>query len=115
MTDTTNPSLRDQAEALLALLQQTGADDEPFYIDDFVHRLLATYGKIAIIWCVEDVQSPLVRPDLTTEQAWEVLERARDKHDADWGVNWTTLETIADDLFPEDVDRGQKVVLPHSR
>jgi len=42
-----------------------------------------------------------IRPDLTDDQAWEVLEQVGDKHDAEWGITWTTLETVADDLFPE--------------
>jgi hypothetical protein len=33
-----------------------------------------------------------------------VLQEVDDHHDAEWGINWTTLETVADDLFPEDSD-----------
>jgi hypothetical protein len=74
-------------------------DNEPADIDLYVHSLLAKHRKIAAIWCVEDVKQS--RPDLTDEQAWEVLEQVRDIHDAEWGISWTTLETVADDLFPE--------------
>jgi len=97
MTDTTNPSLRDQAEALLTRVKSVAPDIEPFDINHFVHRLLASDRKIAAIWCIEDVLG--IRPDLTADQAWEVLERAGDKHDAEYGISWTTLECVAEDLF----------------
>jgi hypothetical protein len=74
-------------------------DDQPTDIDHYVHRLLADHRKIAVIWCVEDVKR--LRPDLTGEQAFEVLGQVRCKHDADLGISWTTLEIVADDLFPE--------------
>ena len=38
--------------------------------------------------------------DLTDDQAWEVLEEVGRKHDAELGISWTTLEVVADDLFP---------------
>lgn len=60
-------------------------------------ELLAGQRKIAVTWCIEDVQD--VRPDLTNEQAWEVLWQVKRKHDADIGVNWYTLEWNAEDLF----------------
>ena len=88
--------LHHQAEDLLARLD--GEGDEPFDVNHFVHRLLAKYRKIAIPWCVEDVQN--VRPHLTADQAWEVLEEVKNKHHADYGISWTTLEIIADDIFP---------------
>lgn len=97
MTNTTMPSLRDQAESLLARIKSTEPDHEPFSISFFVQRLLAHYGRIAVTWEIADVQG--IRPDLTREQAWEVLEEVADKHDAEWGISWTTLETVADDLF----------------
>ena len=97
MTDTTNQTIREQAEALLARIRSTDLYDEPFDINDFVHRLLACDGKIAAIWCDEDVQG--IRPDLTAEQAMEVLEEVGRKHDAEYGIGWTTLECMADILF----------------
>ena len=97
MTDTTSQTIREQAEALLARIRSTDLHDEPFDINDFVHRLLACDGKIAAIWCDEDVQG--IRPDLTAEQAMEVLEEVGRKHDAEYGIGWTTLECMADILF----------------
>lgn len=66
-------------------------------IDSYVLRLLAKHRKIAAIWCIEDVKA--IRPDLTEDQAWEILQQVESSHDAENGISWTTLETIADDLF----------------
>jgi len=57
--------------------------------------------EIAIIWHIDDVKS--VRPDLTDEQALEVLQQVKSKHDAEWGVSWTTLTDVADILFPTKI------------
>ncbi len=62
-----------------------------------VHELLAGRKQIAAVWSVEDVQA--IRPDLTGEQAWQVLQRADTRHDATLGITWDTLEIIAEDLF----------------
>jgi hypothetical protein len=60
--------------------------------------LLEAHGYLASIWQVEDVQ--LVRPDLTDEQCREVLQQRGRQHDAEIGISWTVLSTVADDLFP---------------
>ncbi len=108
MTNTT--AIRDQAEALLDRIRTTKADEEPFFdIALLAHRLLAERQQIAAIWSIEDVQG--IRPDLTPEQAWEVLERVGHKHDAEYGISWTTLECVADDLFgsaPETDDAEEE-------
>jgi hypothetical protein len=49
-----------------------------------VHALLAERREIAVIWCIEDVQE--VRPELTENQCWEVLQQVKDIHDAEWGI-----------------------------
>src|SRR5262249_48837057 len=61
-----------------------------------LHELLAARGQIAVVWSVEDVQE--VRPDLTEEQAREVLSQVERQHDATLGVTWDTLELAAEDL-----------------
>lgn len=65
-------------------------------------QMLASPDNIAIFWNIEDVQYE--RPHLTDEEAREVLDTAQRRHDADIGINWTVLETIADMLFdrPEE-------------
>jgi len=52
-----------------------GDDQSPVYSDInlYVHDLLAKHQQIAAICSVEDVKG--VRPHLTDDQAWEVLER----------------------------------------
>ena len=63
-----------------------------------IDAILAKRGQIAVPWSIEDVQG--IRPHLTTEQAWKVLEEVKRKHDAELGISWITLETWADELFP---------------
>jgi len=64
-----------------------------------IQQLLRQRRQVAVVWCIDDVKS--VRPDLNDDQAWEVLEQAYDVHDCEWGFTWTHLETVADDMFPE--------------
>jgi hypothetical protein len=54
--------------------------------------------EIAITWHVEDVQG--VRSDLTDQQASDVLIHMKKNHDATVGINWDTIEIVADILFP---------------
>jgi hypothetical protein len=61
-----------------------------------IHAILAERKEIAIIWSIEDVQ--FMRPDLTDDQAWQVLGQVKRHHDAEFGVNWQTLECVAEDL-----------------
>ena len=63
------------------------------------HALLAERRQIAAIWSVEDVQG--IRPDLSEDQAWEILQAVQRRHDAELGINWLTLELTADDLYPQ--------------
>ncbi|MFZ5746899.1 MAG: hypothetical protein ACOY45_04490 [Pseudomonadota bacterium] len=58
----------------------------------------AAADAISISWHVDDVLS--VRPDLTREQARTVLAHALFHYDAEIGINWNVLSTIADALFP---------------
>lgn len=55
--------------------------------------------EIAIIWSAEDVLS--IRPDLTPDQALEVLDIAHDNHDASVGINWDVLGYHASWTYPE--------------
>jgi hypothetical protein len=70
-----------------------------------IDAILAERRQIAVIWSVEDVQQ--VRPDLTDDQAWEVLQQVDRKHDAELGINWLTLECFADELFPKPDETNQ--------
>ncbi|MCC7290444.1 MAG: hypothetical protein IT449_00110 [Phycisphaerales bacterium] len=64
-----------------------------------IHLLLAERRQVAIIWSIEDVQS--VRPDLTDDQSWHVLQRCIRAHDCEVGFNWMLIECVADDLYPK--------------
>jgi hypothetical protein len=55
-------------------------------------------NTITITWHIDDVKE--ARPDLSDEQAREVLQYVEEHHDASIGVNWDVLETAADDVFP---------------
>jgi len=44
---------------------------------------------ISIVWGTDDVKE--IRPDLTDEQAWEVLKEAEHFHDANNTVIFTSL------------------------
>ncbi len=70
---------------------------------DEIHQELAKQGKIAIIWSIEDVQT--VRENLNDDEAMEVLQEAKHRHDAGHGITWDTLEEIADELFPDNQER----------
>ena len=54
---------------------------------------------ITVSWHIDDVKE--VRPELTDEQARDVLGRVEKCHDANIGINWDVLRAVADDLFPE--------------
>ncbi len=83
----------------------TNNTGEPVDINRHVRELLAKHHSIADIWCTDDVRG--VRPHLTEDQAWEVLQQVDDIHDAEYGINWMTLETVADDLYPEPDDKQE--------
>jgi hypothetical protein len=54
------------------------------------------FGEISIIWNIDDVKS--IAPDLTDQECDEVLIIAKDNHDANIGINWEVLETIAKNI-----------------
>ena len=55
--------------------------------------------SIAIVWHIDDVLG--VRPDLSREQAFEVLKQAKRHHDANVGINWEVLSATAEVLYGE--------------
>jgi hypothetical protein len=89
----------DEAELIrqLDLAPHGNADLSEPDIDNLIQELLRRQRQVAIIWCIADVKG--VRPDLTDEQAFDVLERCIDQHDCEWGFTWTFIKDIAEDLF----------------
>jgi hypothetical protein len=69
-----------------------------------IYKLADELGVIILIWATADVLS--IRPDLTEEQAAEVLAAADRRHDANIGINWDVLECHAEWLFPSN-DEGE--------
>lgn len=65
-----------------------------------LREALARHGYMAVLWHIDDVLH--LRPDLTAEQAMEVLQECVDKHHADWGITSETIRTMAEELFPLD-------------
>jgi hypothetical protein len=102
MTETPYPPIHELAESMLARLQNAGTKPGDFNATGFVHRLLAEYRTIAAIWSIEDVHA--VRPALTDDQAWRVLQDVERHHDAELGIHWMTLKTAAEMLFGDAPD-----------
>lgn len=71
-----------------------------------IEDLLAKRKQVAVIWSTEDVHE--IRPDLTDNQAWEVLQRARSRHDCELGFTWQLLEAVCDELFPRQCGSQDK-------
>jgi hypothetical protein len=64
-------------------------------------ELLEQNRLIAHVWAIEDVQK--VRPDLSDDQAWEVLCVANGRFDSENGITWEILEFFAEQVFgPEE-------------
>lgn len=62
-------------------------------------EMLASPDWMAVFWGIDDVKD--VAPHLTQEQFRDVLVTAKNNHDAEVGINWITLETVADMLYPK--------------
>lgn len=62
-----------------------------------LHNLLAEQRLIAAVWSVPDVLE--VRPDLSEDQAWEVLQRCQGEHDRRIGICRQVVARTADALF----------------
>ncbi len=71
-----------------------------------IHTFLAQSRQIAIVWSIEDVKE--VRPHLTDNQAWEVLQLVEQSHDANFGVSWETLDSAAQSLFGDAAKKKQR-------
>jgi hypothetical protein len=60
--------------------------------------------QIAIIWDIDDVKS--LDLELNDKECLEVLMRAKDKHDANQGINWDVLEHFAQLVRIESMEKG---------
>ena len=59
-----------------------------------LHR--RTEDSITIAWSVDDVlhQAKQDKVELTKEQAREILDILKHKHDSNEGINWTIISTV---------------------
>ena len=57
-------------------------------------------------WHVDDVFNQ--RPDLTEDQAIEVLRRLAHNFDANIGINWDVIDSCAEYLYPETSETEEK-------
>ncbi len=92
---TFNGELQVNATVDLEELLNNFPDEEDIDVD--IHELLTNNQQIAAIWGIDDVQS--IRPDLSDEQAWEVLKMVDHHKDAELGITWLTLRMTAHHLF----------------
>lgn len=51
-----------------------------------------------IVWHIDDVLS--VRPDLSNDQARQILLQLKHNHDASIGINWDVIDIYAETAFP---------------
>ena len=70
------------------------------------HRGYLEGECIAMLWTVEDIHG--LRPDLTDEQAMNVLITTSENHDANVGVNWDVLHHWATDLYGKEIELEEK-------
>lgn len=63
-------------------------------------QLLAEQHAIAIVWSIDDVKQ--MRPDLTDDQAWAVLQLCSRRYDADVGITLPVIRQFVSELFGEE-------------
>jgi hypothetical protein len=62
-------------------------------------------GTLVDEWNVDDVG--VQRPDLTEDQAIEVLALIAHNFDANIGINWDVIDSAAEYLYPEISETGE--------
>jgi hypothetical protein len=71
-------------------------------LNTLIAEALVESQQVAILWGLEDVL--VIRPDLTDDEAWAVLQYAEKHHDAGIGLNWHLIESAAECLFGPEPD-----------
>lgn len=62
--------------------------------------------SIAIEWTIDDVLD--IRPDLSRDEARQVLREVDEEHDAEIGINIFVIQDTADRMFEEKTDDDLK-------
>lgn len=84
------------------LLQAVAPGDE-FEID--LYEPLRRNRMIPACWSTDDVQA--IRPHLTIDQAWKVLQEANKSDDPFAVLDWADIASVADKLFPEEPETDE--------
>jgi len=85
------------------LFECTGTEnDHEINLDE----ILENNRMIAHVWTIDDVHE--TRPDLTDDQAWNVLKACDRDLDSEQGICWETIEAAADKLFDAPIDRVER-------
>jgi hypothetical protein len=69
-------------------------------IYDTIRKLLEPRREIAIIWGVGNVKE--IRPDLTDDQAWDILQQCYYQHNHEDGITYDIIANWAEFYFPEE-------------
>ena len=95
----------DRYEPCLRLAVMAHVEDRGVRSHLDLNRLHTDRKEIASVWMIDDVLE--IRPDLTEEQAWDVLREAERRHDATIGINWDVLHYHAQSLFGDAPKDGE--------
>jgi hypothetical protein len=77
-------------------------DEDEFDFD--LDEALEERRQVAVIWTTDHVQE--IRPNLSGDQAWEVLKTCRARWGSCQGIDWQVIEMTASELFgPKPVRR----------
>jgi len=69
---------------------------------------LEQYKKESVKWCIEDFTMYKMKGwQINEEQAQEALERMVNKHDANEGIHWITIEHYLEQ-YGEEVEEGKE-------
>ena len=108
---TYNISVEGMVQRTITVQAQAQDEANTLAKEEFVSLVGAHRGYlegecIAMLWTVEDIHG--LRPDLTDEQAMNVLITASENHDANDGVNWDVLHHWATDLYGKEIELEEK-------
>lgn len=94
LTDALGETVHVPTEIDLAnLFEFHAAQEFELDIDDLLHD----NRMIGHLWSIPDVRS--IRPDLSDEQAWQILQHLDQQYDGSLGMSWNDLKRVAEQLF----------------
>ncbi len=93
--DTDSYKIAARIEKAIAEVMSAGVTPTPAEVD--AHAELAGRRQIAEVWNTLDVRT--VRPDLTDDQAWRVLQAVHRHYDPAVGITWDVLWGRASAMF----------------